>query len=75
MVPGLIGEGLEEAPQAGLQRGDMKRRYPKDVVFASLHGEYDKARARYLAKLWTSKGKRATHKRERREAKRDLPSD
>lgn len=53
----------------------MKRRYPKDVVFASLHGEYDKARARYLAKLWTSKGKRATHKRERREAKRDLPSD
>lgn len=47
----------------------MKRRYPKDVVFASLHGEYNKGRARFLAKLWTSKGKRATHRRERREAK------
>lgn len=50
----------------------VKRRLPKDVAWAQFAArEGGPARGRYLAKLWTSKGKRSTHKRERREGKRD----
>jgi hypothetical protein len=37
----------------------MKRRLPKDARYAP---------SRRLQKLWTARAKRATHKRERREA-------
>ena len=49
----------------------MKRRFPKEVAWAEFAASLTGDSGKRLAKLWTSKGKRATHKRERREAKKE----
>ncbi len=47
----------------------MKRRYPKSVKYA-VDGPNGRP-AKEIRKRWTSREKRRTHKRERREGKRE----
>lgn len=56
------GSGLDRDP-------GMKRRWPKGLQYA-VDGPHGRPR-REIIKRWVSQEKRRTHKRERREGKRD----